>query len=202
VSIGQIELTSVGLGTFKPKPNYRTEISKTDPKFRFFGVWCRVRFQFLRTSVLGVGLGFRLTPNQNTGSPKRQQPGAPPPRPQLAWPTRQDSNSPRPRPSVQRPTIPPAHSPLLSFSMRPTQQLPSSNPNPFDRRQSPHPSSPLPTRPHQCSTPQPGGGSSTTSSRAEPQRANRRDGIARQEERWATSAIGAKFSEQYNGAYN
>jgi hypothetical protein len=59
-------LSSVGLGTFKPKPNYRTEILKTDPKFRFFGVRCRFRFPFPRTSVLGDGLGFRLTPNRNT----------------------------------------------------------------------------------------------------------------------------------------
>jgi hypothetical protein len=56
----------LGLGTFKPKPNYRTEFLKTDPKFRFFGVRFRFRFQFLRTSVLGVGLGFECTPNRNT----------------------------------------------------------------------------------------------------------------------------------------
>jgi hypothetical protein len=56
----------IGLGTFKPKPNYRTEFLKTDPKFRFFGVRFRFRFQFLRTSVLSVGLDFQCTPNRNT----------------------------------------------------------------------------------------------------------------------------------------
>jgi hypothetical protein len=56
----------VGLGTFKPKPNYRTEFLKTGLKFWFFGVQFRFRVQFLITSVLGVGLGFWRTPNRNT----------------------------------------------------------------------------------------------------------------------------------------
>jgi hypothetical protein len=68
--VDEMRQSRVGLGTFKPKPNYRTEFLKTDPKFRFFGVrfWFRFRFrfQFLRTSVLGVGLGFQCTPNRNT----------------------------------------------------------------------------------------------------------------------------------------
>jgi hypothetical protein len=46
----------------------KTELKpyRTEPKFQFFGSSVQFRFLCLRSSVLGIVIGFHRIPNQNT----------------------------------------------------------------------------------------------------------------------------------------
>ena len=74
VEAGWLMLPNLGVRTFLPETENRTEPNRTEPNrnFGFFGSSVRFRFLYLKSSVFGIVIGFHRIPNQNTKKPKYQ----------------------------------------------------------------------------------------------------------------------------------
>jgi hypothetical protein len=64
-----LRISVLGVGTFLPETENRTEPYRTEPNrnFGFFG--SSVRFLYLKSSVFGIVIGFHRIPNRNTKKP-------------------------------------------------------------------------------------------------------------------------------------